>query len=180
MARQKSPYSGALRTPIDLRSLEPLDPRIKTIEDKVKHEVERKFGLLLKHHKIDPNLPPERLLLVLSLKLAFSHVPGFEIIISKRRGRRKIYDLEGARRIVAAVDAHKSSKGIKVAIASAIKQKDWTWGRNIPSIATRYHEARRQIMRHELAMRHPPFSAERLLAYCDIPPSQRATKMRTR
>ena len=179
MARQKSQsYSGALRTPIILTGIP--DPHFKTIDDVLKHEFGRKFVLLLEHYKIDPNLPREQKFYSLSLELAFAHVPGFNIVASKRKGRKKKWDLVEARSIVAAVDAHKNSKGIKVAIGSAIKQKDWRWGRNISSIETRYHEAKRKIMQDDFAMRHPPFSAGRLLAYCDIPLSQRATKMRTR
>ena len=167
MARQKSQsYSGALRTPIVLTEIP--DPHFNTIDDMVKNEFRRKFALLLEHYKIDPNLSAEQKFIALSLELAYAHVPGFNIIVPKRKGRKKRWDLAEACRIVAAVDAHKGSKGIKVAIGSAIKQKDWRWGRNISGITTRYYEAKRQIMQYEFAMKHPPFSAERLLAYCGL------------
>jgi hypothetical protein len=173
MAREKSQsYSGVLRTPIIVTEIP--DPHFNTIEDMVEDELRRKFVLLLKHYKIEPNLPAEQIFFALSLELAYAHVPGFNIIVPKRKGRKKRWDLAEARRIVAAVDAHKGSKGIKVAIKSAIEQKDWKWGRNTSSIETRYYEAKRQIMQYELAMKHPPFSAERLLAYCSLP--SRSTK----
>jgi hypothetical protein len=177
MALQKSSYSGALRTPIRFTKIP--SPHFKTSDDVVKHEIGRKFALLLNHYKIDLNLPPERVFYSLAVNLAFAHVPGFKIVFPKSKGRKKKWDLAEARDLVAAVDAHRSSKGIriKVAIGSAIKQKDWRWGRNTPSIETRYHEARRQIMRYKLAMRLPPL--ERLLAF-GVPLSQRATKERSR
>jgi hypothetical protein len=78
MGRQKSQsYSGALRTPIILKSTGILDPHLKTVDDVVKHELRRKFVLLLKHYKIDPDLPPEQVFFSLASHLAFDHVPGF-------------------------------------------------------------------------------------------------------
>jgi hypothetical protein len=171
MARPKTQsYSRALRTPINPTGDLDTDKR----------EVTRSLALLIEHYIIDPSLPPERVWTSLAINLAFAHVPCFQIRVSKKKGRRIKWDLEEARRLVAAVDAHKSSKGIKVAIGLAIKEKDWGWGREIGSIETRYHEAKRQIMRYELAMRHPPYLAKHLLAFGDFPQARRAKKIRTR
>jgi hypothetical protein len=134
MARRKSQtYSGALRIPIKY-----LD------KDEFKRELLHKFVLLVKHYKIDPDLPPEQLLFSLAVQLAFDHVRGFQMAAPKRVGRFKKWDLNEARRLVAAVDAHKS-KGIKAAIRLVTMQKDRQWGQHIPSIETRYYEAKRQI-----------------------------------
>ena len=173
MARKKSEhYSGALRTPINL------DHVVGLKDEEVEKELIRKLPLLCDHYKIDRSLPIEEVWGLLALRLAFAHVPGFQIARPKRKGRKRKWALAEARALVAAVDAHNPARGIKVAIGSAIKQKGWRWGRTTSGIETRYHEARRQILQHEIAMKYPPFSAERLLAYSELPRIRRTRKMR--
>jgi len=140
-------YSGALRTPIKFPR--PGDPALENFDETVKREYERKILLLFEHYNIDPGLPSERMWYSLALKLAFTHVPGFDIVSSRRVGRRKKWDLNEAKALVAAIDAQKCSKGISVAIASAMKQTDWKWGPGVRGIETRYYEAKRQIAQHD-------------------------------
>ena len=140
-------YSGALRTPIKLPR--PGDLAVENFDEMVEREYQRKIALLFTHYKIDLDLPPEQLWLSLALELAFTHVPGFHIVNPRRVGRRKKWDLNEAKALVAAVDAQKRSKGISVAIASARKQTDWKWGQSARGIETRYYEAKRQIAQHD-------------------------------
>jgi hypothetical protein len=174
MARDNAQsYSGELRKPIILPSGGILGP---ALNHELENQYRLKIELLVRHYKIDTNLPFERVLSLLALELALAHVPGFRIATPKQRGRKKHWHLREAKALVAAIDEKRTRKGIKVAIAQAMKKNDWKWGRNIRSIETRYHEAKRQI--DQRAMESIITSG--LLSGLDVFAPRKATKKPTR
>src|SRR5262245_19287874 len=119
-------YSGPLATPIDLRKLL-LEGDLFEV---VRKEIFKKFGALIDHYQIDRTLPAEQLFFDLACRLAFHHVPGFRVINSQRRGAKPKWTLDECLALVDAVNVHKRGKGLKVALAAAIKQPGWRWTRN--------------------------------------------------
>ena len=127
MSRKKAlSYSDALCTPI---SLSVVLRNAQSDEDPIRDEVMKKFVLLIAHYNINPNLPPPQIWYELAVNLAFEHVRGFQFAKPRRSGRKKRWVLKEAQELVAAIDSKKSTKGIKTAIRSAMKQKDLEMGR---------------------------------------------------
>ena len=151
-----SKYSGLLATPIDLRKL-PLEGDLDAL---MFEEISQKIPALIDHYQIDRALPAEQIFPLLALHLAFDHVPGFRISSPRKRGAKPKWTLNECRALVDLVNAHKTRKGmLKVAITKAMKQPEWRWGRDVPSIETRYHEAVRTIQHFGFLRNHPAWEA---------------------
>jgi hypothetical protein len=176
MAMGKAPkYSGPLATPIDLRKL----PLEGDLDELVFEEVSKKFGALIDHYQIDLALPAEQIYLRLAYLLASHHVPGFRISNPQKRGPKPKWTLDECRALVDTVNANKAGKGLKAAISKAMKQPEWSWGRDVHSIETRYHEAVRTIQRFEFLRSHSPEEAFVALMTWYVPPGKRSGRKRT-
>src|SRR5262245_58801710 len=123
MFKKPIKYRGALAKPINLQKLD----IFKGISKNVSDEIIERLRLLINHYGIDVTLSPEQIIWELALSLAFEHVPGFQITQQQYRGAKRKWTLEECRALIAAVDAQKTTKGIKVAIKRAMRQKDWRW-----------------------------------------------------
>src|SRR5262249_9799666 len=108
------------------------------------NEWNKKLDLLFQHFEISTSDPDCWQLLATAL--ALKHVRGFHLVDPRRRrGRRKSWTVLEAKALLNAIEAHSVKRTLKARISAAMKQPNWRWGKNIASIQTRYHEAKKGL-----------------------------------
>jgi hypothetical protein len=174
MPNKPKKYSGILAKPIDLRE----QPFGTDSDVFIREEILKKIPALLDHCDVDDALTLEKKWYQVALKLAFAHVPGFDVTSSKRKGRKRKWTVEESQALVNAIHAEKTTKGLKVAIRLATKRPQWRWSKSVASIQARYHEAVQQIKQHEWPRNHPDGILGALMDW-DAAPGNRPSRNRT-
>jgi hypothetical protein len=137
--RRAPTFAGALAQPIYVDV-----DQIDRLEGVLLARVPEKIHLLFKHYKIDPS--DEQSWEKLALRLALNHVPGLQLALRPKAGRKPTWKTGLGDELVRAVQDVKSQTGMgtKDAIRKLQKDKPGTWGRyTVENLGASYREAKR-------------------------------------
>jgi hypothetical protein len=140
MARKRRApmFAGALAQPIyvDVDQIDRLEVLLARVPEKI--------HLLFKHYKIDPS--DEQSWQTLALQLALDHVPGLQLALRPKAGRKPKWKTGLGDEFVRAVQDVKSQTGMGIQDAIRKLQNDnpGTWRRyTFENLGARYREAKR-------------------------------------
>jgi hypothetical protein len=136
--RRAPKYAGALAKPIYVDV-----DQIDRLEGVLLAQVPEKIHLLFKHYKIDPS--DEQSWEKLALQLALDHVPGLQLALRPKAGRKPTWKTGLGDELVRAVQDVKSQTGMRTedAIRKLQEDKPGTWGRyTVENLGARYREAK--------------------------------------
>jgi hypothetical protein len=146
MARKRPApkYAGALAQPIYMDSLSLLDlASPDSLKEMWQKRVAEKMRLLFKHYKIDQS--DELRLQRLAIILACEHVPGLQLALRPKSGRKPTWKTGLGDKLVGAVEDVKSRTGMRTedAIAELQKEPGGMWERyTVENLGARYWEAK--------------------------------------
>jgi hypothetical protein len=136
--RRAPRYAGALAQPIYVD----VDQNDRP-EEVLAARVPEKMPLLFKHYRIDPS--DEQSWITLALQLALDHVPGLQLALRPKAGRKPTWKRGLDDELVRAVEDVKSRTGKRTgdAIAKLTKERGGMWRRyTVENLGARYREAK--------------------------------------